>query len=152
MGRQALGSAGVEIGPANQLEELHARARIGLEAAEHGARDRERVLLLDAAHRHAQVRGLDDYRDADGLNFLPDCLRNLARHPFLDLEPARENLDKPRYLAETDDLATRDVGNVTAAEEWQQMMLTKAVEVDVLDDHHLVIIHREQRVIEHGVD
>ena len=45
-----------------------------------------------------------------------------------------------------------NVGDVTLAEERQQVMLAQTVEVDVLDDHHLVIIDREQRVVEHRVD
>ena len=49
-------------------------------------------------------------------------------------------------------LPLRDVGDVALAEERQQVMLAQAVEVDVLDDHHLVIIDGEQRVVEHGVD
>src|SRR5688572_1559941 len=37
----------------DQLEKLHAGARVVAENAEHGAGDRKRVLFLDAAHRHA---------------------------------------------------------------------------------------------------
>ncbi len=40
-------------GPANQLQKFHARARVVAEDAVHCARDREGVLLLHAAHRHA---------------------------------------------------------------------------------------------------
>ena len=46
----------------------------------------------------------------------------------------------------------RNVGDVAAAEERQQMMLAQAVEVDVLDDHHLVIIDGEQGVVEDRID
>ena len=49
-------------------------------------------------------------------------------------------------------LPLRDVGDVAPAEERQQVVLAQAVEVDVLDDHHLVIIDGEQRVVEHGID
>jgi tetratricopeptide (TPR) repeat protein len=42
----------------------------------------------------------------------------------------------------------RDVGDVALAEERQQVVLAEAVEVDVLDDHHLVIIDGEQRAVE----
>ena len=45
-----------------------------------------------------------------------------------------------------------NVGDVALAEERQQVVLAQAVEVDVLDDHHLVIIDGEQRVVEHRVD
>ena len=47
------------------------RVRASLaERAEHRARDGERVLLLDAAHRHAEVRGFDDDGDAERLDLL----------------------------------------------------------------------------------
>ena len=49
-------------------------------------------------------------------------------------------------------LPLRDVGDVALAEERQQVVLAQAVEVDVLDDHHLVIIDGEQRVVEHRID
>ncbi len=49
-------------------------------------------------------------------------------------------------------LPLRDVRDVALAEERQQMVLAEAVEVDVLDDHHLVIIDGEQRVVEHRID
>src|SRR3712207_6888685 len=38
-----------------------------------------------------------------------DRLGNLLREPFLDLEPAREDLDDPRQLGEADDPSRRDV-------------------------------------------
>ena len=44
------------------------------------------------------------------------------------------------------------IGDVALAEERQQVVLAQAVEVDVLDDHHLAIIDREQRVVQHLVD
>ena len=55
-------------------------------------------------------------------------------------------------LAEADDLGARDVGDVALAEERQQVVLAQAVEVDVLDDHHLAVIDGEQRVVEDFVD
>ena len=48
-----------------QLEKLHARARVVAERTEHRRRDRVGVLLLHAAHRHAQVRALAHDRDAE---------------------------------------------------------------------------------------
>src|SRR5688500_9782498 len=46
--------AASESGAANELEEFHARARVVAEDAVHRARHGERILLLDAAHRHAE--------------------------------------------------------------------------------------------------
>ena len=40
---------------------------------------------------------------------------------------------------------------MTLAEKRQQVVFAETVEVDVLDDHHLVIIHGEQRVVQHAV-
>jgi hypothetical protein len=136
----------------DQLEELHPRSRVIAERAQHGARDGERVLLLDTAHRHAEVRALHDHRDAQRIDLLADGLRNLVRHTLLDLEPPGEDFHQPRNLAETDHSLTRDVGDVAPAEEREQVMLAQTVEVDVLDDHHLAIIDGKQGAVDHGID
>ena len=44
--------------------------------------------------------------------------------------------------------AARDVGDVALAEERQQVVLAEAVEVDVLHDDHLAVVHREERIVE----
>ena len=140
-------------GPAaNQLEELHARARVVAEGAEHGAGDGEGVLLLDAAHRHAQVRALADHRHAERIDLLADGLGDLVGHPLLDLQPPREHVHEPGNLAEPDDARLRNVGDVALAEERQQVVLAQAVEIDVLHDDHLVVVDREERVVEDFVD
>ena len=87
-----------------------------------------------------------------GSIFSRDRVGDLVRQPLLDLQPAREHFDQPRNLAQADHLAVRDVRDVALAEERQQVVLAQAVEVDVLDDHHLVIIDGEQRVVEHRID
>ena len=46
----------------------------------------------------------------------------------------------------------RDVRDVAFSEKRQQMMLAERIEVDVLDDHHLVIIDGEQRVVQDVID
>ncbi len=85
-------------------------------------------------------------------DLLAERLGDLVGQPFLHLQAAREDLDEARDLAQPDDAALRDVGDVASAEERQQVMLAETVEVDVLDDHHLVIIDGEERVVEDGVD
>jgi hypothetical protein len=49
---------------------------------------------------------------------------------------------------------TRVLGmcDVALAEKRQQMMLAQAVEVDIPDDDHLVIINCEQRAVENVLD
>jgi hypothetical protein len=44
----------------DQLQELAPGPRVLVEHAVHGARRRDRVLLLDAAHGHAEMRGFHD--------------------------------------------------------------------------------------------
>jgi hypothetical protein len=41
---------------------------------------------------------------------------------------------------------------VALAEKRQEVMLAEAVEIDVLDDHHLAVINCEQRVVDDFVD
>ena len=87
-----------------------------------------------------------------GLIFSVMVCGDLVGHPFLQLQPAREDIDQARNLAEPDHAAVRDVGDVALAEERQQVVLAHAVEVDVADDHHLAIIDAEQRAVQHVVD
>src|SRR5690606_23328881 len=79
-------------------QELLTRLQVLQEHAAHRAGDRLRVLLLHAAHHHAQVVGLDDDAHALGPQRVPHRLRDLVRHPLLHLEPPREDLDDPRQL------------------------------------------------------
>jgi hypothetical protein len=136
----------------DELEELHPGSRVVLEDAEHRARDRDRVLFLDAAHRHAEVRSLHDDADAERPDLVAQRLGDLTGQSFLHLQAARKDLDQARDFAEPNDTALRYVGDMTFSEKRQQVMLAEAIEVDVLDDHHLVIIDAEERVVEDGVD
>ena len=135
----------------NQIEKFHPRARIVLEDAEHRARDSDGILLLDAAHRHAQVRRFHDDADAEWTNFVTKRFRNLIGEPLLHLQSPREDLDEARNLAQAEHAALRNVGDVALPEERQQVMLAETVEVDVLHDHHLVIIDGEECVVQNGV-
>ena len=135
----------------DQVQELRSRPGVLAEGAEHRARDGNGVLFLDAPHRHAQVRRLGHDRDAQGLDLVEQRAGDLIRQPLLHLQAARIDVDQPGDLAEAHDLPIRNVRDVALAEKRQQMVLAEAVEVDVLDDHHLVIIDGEQGVVEHRV-
>ena len=87
-----------------------------------------------------------------GCDLLVHRLGDLGGQPLLHLQAAREHVDQAGDLAQADHLPLRQVGDVALAEKRQQVMLAQAVEVDVLDDHHLVIIDSEQCVVEHRVD
>src|SRR5215510_1192020 len=118
----------------DELEELHPGPRVVAKDAEHGTGDRERVLLLHAAHRHAQVCALAHDGHTHGIDLLADRFRDLVGHALLDLQPPREDVDEPRNLAQADDAALGNICDVTLAEERKEMVLAEAVEVDVLDD------------------
>src|SRR5262245_7974340 len=98
------------------------------------------------------MRPFTYHRHAERIDLFADRLGDLIGHPFLDLEPPRKDVDQTRNLAETDDSFTRDVRDVALAEKGEEMMLTERVEIDVLDDHHLVVIDGEQCVVEDIVD
>ena len=78
--------------------------------------DRLGVLLLDAAHHHAQVDRLHHDADAAGSEHLVDRPGYLLGEPLLHLETAREDLDEARQLREPDDPPVRDVGDVDLPE------------------------------------
>src|SRR5690606_34611773 len=89
----------------DDVEELGARAGVGAELAEQLARDHRHALLAYPARRHALVHALDDDADPFGLQHVVNAVRDLRRHRFLNLEPAREGLDDARELTDAHDLA-----------------------------------------------
>ena len=98
------------------------------------------------------MRAFADHRDAGRVDGVANGLGDLVRHPLLDLQPPREHVDQARDLAEAHHAAVGDVGDVALAEERQQVVLAQTVVVDVAHDHHLVVIHGEQRAVEDFVD
>ena len=83
------------------------------------------------------------------LNRFLNCLRNLHGQTLLHLQTTGKHFHQARDLAQTDHFALGNVGHVHLAEEWQHVMLAKAEHFDVLHDHHLVVIHAEQRGLQH---
>ena len=69
------------------------------------------------------------------------ALGNLLRQPLLNLQPPREDIDDSRHLAQPDYLVPRQIGHVHFAVERQHVVLAEAEELDILDDHHLVVLH-----------
>src|SRR5215218_10675893 len=76
--------------PVRQPQELLARPRVVAEDAAERAGDGGRVLLLHAAHHHAEVRGLDHHAHAAWLQHLANGVGDLLREPLLHLQPPRE--------------------------------------------------------------
>ena len=123
---------------ADQRQKLLTRRERLAECAEHRRCDHHRILLLHAAHHHAQMARFDHHAHALRVDRIHDCLRDLLGQPLLQLQPARVHVDQTRELADAEDRAARDVADVAAAEERQHVVLAQAVELDVLHDHHAV--------------
>src|SRR5262245_3088944 len=102
------------------------------------------MLLFDATHHHAEMAGFNDHADALRIDGSLDGFSNLCGHALLNLQAARENLDQPGNLAESNNSSVRNIGDVHLAEEWQHVMLTQAEHLNVFDDHHLVVSNSEQ--------
>ena len=80
----------IPILTANEREEFVASRAFITEASKHRGGHRRGVLLLDAAHHHAQVAGFNDDAYALRLDDLLDGLGDLCGHALLNLEAARE--------------------------------------------------------------
>jgi hypothetical protein len=67
---------------------------------------------------------------------------NLTCHPLLNLRTPRVYVDQPRKLRQAGYLAllVRNVTDVSAAEEWHQVMLAGRVELDVAHEHHFLVV------------
>lgn len=97
---------------ADEAQELVARRKILLEAAEDAAGDGSRAGLLNAAHHHAQVARLHDDSDALRVKDLHNGVGNLLGEALLNLQPPGEHLGDARELGEPDDGIGGDVANM----------------------------------------
>src|SRR5256885_3055738 len=77
----------------DEPQEFIARLAVVAERAAQRAGDGLGVLLLYAAHHHAQVIRLDHDADARRLEDAAERIGNLIGEPLLDLEPPRKDLD-----------------------------------------------------------
>src|SRR5262249_34296762 len=90
-------------------EELLPGFLLVTEAAEHGRSDCCRVLLLNAAHHHAEMPRLDNHADTLRLDDLLDRLGALRRQTLLNVEYARTDFKQPWNFAQAYDFAGRNV-------------------------------------------
>ena len=93
----------------------------------------------------------DDDADPLRVGLLHDGVRDLLRQLLLDLQAPREHVDDARELRDAEHLALRDVADGALAVERQQVMLAERVELDVLQDHHVVRAARELRAVHDGL-
>ena len=96
--------------------------------------------------------GLNDNAYAHGINLLHDDLGDLSGQSLLHLQAPRKNIDQPGQFAQSDHLSGWDIRDMAASEEWQQMVLAQAEDLNVLHDHHFVIRDREKRSIQYLID
>src|SRR6266567_819655 len=96
------------------------------------------------------MAGFDHYADALWLDYLLDGLGDLGGETFLNLQATGKQFDEARNLAEADDAAIGDVGDVDLAEEREQVVLAEAEDFDVFDDDHFIVVHGEEGALEQG--
>jgi hypothetical protein len=136
----------------NEIQELVAGFAVALEVAQHAAGDGATVLFLHAAHHHAEVIGLNDYADAFGLQVFFKSVSHVGGQSLLHLKSAAEDVDHAGNLAQPDDLLVGEIGNVTFSVKGEKMVLAEAVDFDVFDDDHLVILGFKNGAVDHLFD
>ena len=117
------------------------------ERPEDGRRRHLGILLLDAAHHHAEVLRLYDDANSLGAGLRHNSLRDLLGHALLYLEPARVHVDYARKLRDAEYLALRNVADRALAVERKHMVLAERIELDVLQYHHVVRAGGEARPV-----
>src|SRR6185437_2997655 len=130
----------------DETQELVARLGIIAKRSEDCRRDSRRVLLLDAAHHHAQMCRLDHNPHTTRLEYVRDRLRDLYRETFLHLQASRKDIHHARELGQTDDPSVRYVRDMRLAEEREHVMLAHRVQLDVAYEDHVRVFF-----LEHGV-
>ena len=68
--------------------------------------------------------------------------------PLLHLQTAGEDFHQASDFAQSDDLAFGDIGDVHFAKKGQHVVLAQAEHLNVLYDHHFVIVNAEQRALQ----
>ena len=106
------------------------------------------ITLFCFSTPHAEVLRLDDDADTLRAGLGHDGVRDLLGHPLLDLEAAREHVDDARELGDAEDLPLRDVADRALPVKRQEVVLAERVELDVLEDHHMVGAAREIGVVD----
>ena len=101
------------------------------------------MLLFDAPHHHAQVPGFDDHSDTLGFDDILNGLGDLGGKPFLNLQPARKELDKAGNFAEAHHFTLGHISDVHLAEERKQVVFAEAEHFNVFDDDHFIVADRE---------
>src|SRR6185437_10916891 len=111
--------ASMQIGR-DQLSEL-AAGLVLFELAPEGGGSRHRILLLDAAHHHAKMRGFDDHGHPKRVKCFLDRMEDLGGQPFLHLKTAGVDVHYAGDLAEPGDPSIGDIGYVRLTKKRQHV-------------------------------
>ena len=98
--------------------DLVTRRVVLAEVTPDGAGNHDRTRLLDTAHGHAGVCGLDHHRHAQRLDLFHQQVGDLAGETFLHLGSASEGFDHAGQLADPDDLAFRQTLVTDGHDKW----------------------------------
>jgi len=85
--------------------------------------------------------------DAVRLETIHERFRDLRRKIFLNLQTAREDIDNARHFREPDDFSVRNISDVRAADEREQMMFAQRVKLDVFDENDLARLGIEDSIV-----
>ena len=83
---------------------------------------------------------LDDDRDPERMQRLLDAVADLYGQALLDLEPAGVGLHDASDLAQSGNLSVRNVCHMSLADEGAHMVFAHRVQLDILDDDHLLVL------------
>jgi hypothetical protein len=135
------------IPSSQQGERLGTRRRVLQKHAAHGRGHGQRPRLAHAAHRHAEVFGLDADHYALRADRGHHGVGDLGGQALLDLRAVRGDLDGAGQLGQPGDAPlARHIGDVRPADEGQQVVLAHRVERNVPDDDHFVGVALEDLV------
>src|SRR3954452_9440708 len=131
----------------DERHRLGAGGGVGAEAAAHRGGDGAGAGLLDPAHGHAEVLGLDHDDHAAGLEDLHEGVGDLGGQPLLHLGPLGVDVDQPGQLGQPGHLPAlgRDVSDMGHARERHQVVLAHRPQLDVADQDQLVVVEGEDR-------
>ena len=123
-----------------QMHELLTGVQVREETAGEGRGGGDGILLLHTPYLHAHVLRLYHHCNPQRLEILLDAVPYLGGESLLHLQPGSIGLNNPRYLAQTGDVTIRYICHMSLAMEWQHVMLTHRIDINVFHYNHLTVL------------
>ncbi|MNG12131.1 hypothetical protein D3C84_957240 [compost metagenome] len=95
---------------------------------------------------------LDDHRDACRAGHCLHRVGDLPGEVFLDLQATGEHVHQPCNLRQAQHLARWNISHMRLADEGQHVMFAQRIQLDVVDDHHFIVVGREQGAVDDFLD